>query len=414
VKVNKFISEIFSADWMMERQAAKSYLPMLMNILDGTMVTEFEEIEPKTKTFSFSAATNSYTVYGPNTAGQLLNDPTVENATVIIPIQDVITKNDSWCSYGSMTWASVIATLSASEKISTIIMDTDSPGGSVAGTQTFADAIKASSKKTIAYINEGMAASAAYWLASSCDEIYVAKKTDAVGSIGVYVTMADMKKYWEGKGLVIKEIYSRHSPEKNKIYQDALDGDEEALKDRLDYIAELFINHVKENRTIDMSVADPFKGAMYFAEEALAIGLIDGIKSLDAILAETTPKTTTNTKKREMKISEQIAILTDATSTEEQITAATAALTAAYEAEEVITQEEVDAAVALATADMHTPEQVTEQVSAATKTLSDRITALETENTELKKAAREKTEIDAEGEEAQFGDNKDFTPTIKP
>lgn len=407
VKVNRFISEIFSADWLMERQAAKSYLPMLANILEGNTEAEFELLEPKGKTFDVSAAGNSYTVYGPNTTGQLLADPNIKDATVIVPVQDAITKNDSWCSYGSMTWAKVVETLSASDKVSTIVFNIDSPGGSVAGTQTFADAILASEKKTIAHINEGMAASAAYWIASSCDEIYATKSTDAVGSIGVYVTLADIKKYWETKGLVIKEVYSRHSSEKNKIYEDAINGEEDALKDRLDFIAELFIDHVKANRTIDTSVADPFKGAMFFAEEAQSIGLIDGIKTLDQVIESSTAPTQTNIQISAMKISEQIAILNSAESTEEQRAEASAAIQAAFDADEVITQEEVDAAVATATEGMSTAEEVESAVATATEPLATEITALKKQLSEPTTPAGDEAET-----EEQFGGKKVFKPII--
>jgi ClpP class serine protease len=344
-----------------------------------------------------NAGNKAYRVYGPYTTNKLLNED-IEDATVVISIQDAITKHDGWCSFGSMTMAEMVNKLSASDKVSTLILEIDSPGGMVDGTQTLANSIANSPKKTIAFVNEGMAASAAYWIASSCDEIYVSQKTDTVGSIGVYLTIADFKGYFEKQGLKVHEIYSRLSGEKNKDYKDALEGDYSGYQDKLDFIAKEFIAHVKANRTIDTSAADPFKGAMFYAEQAMEIGLIDGIKSFDELISYvgSTTKQTHEYNAIEMKISDQLAVLLNADATNEEKEAARAAVQGAFDADEVFTQEEVDAAV-----------------TEATTPLNTEIANLKTQIEDLQKPAEEETEVDEE-EEAQFGVKKEFKNVINP
>src|SRR5690606_28588838 len=77
--------------------------------------------------------------------------------------------------------------LVANDGIKAIILEIDSPGGSVFGVEELAREIfEAKSKKPIVAVANSMAASAAYWLASQADEVVVTS-TVQVGSIVFYV-----------------------------------------------------------------------------------------------------------------------------------------------------------------------------------------------------------------------------------
>lgn len=423
VKSTKLISEILSSTFLIDHRAASGYLPILVNVLNG--VTEFadEYKEPKfDRVAMLLTESKAYRVYGPNSTSNLLEDieGTETNATVIVDVQDVLMKNDTFCGpAGSMTMAAVVDKLSASDSVSTIIFDMDCPGGSVAGTQTYAQAIKNSPKRTIAFVNEGIAASGGYWLGASCDEFYCSQSTDMVGSIGVMATLRDYSERLAKLGVKEIVINSRLSEDKNKEVHDALHGDTDAIQNRLDFIAEKFISYVKENRTIYTSVADPFKGAMYFAEEAKAIGLIDGIKSWDELMTEVSSSKSSNTKNviktnSEMKISEKIAILNDPASTVEAKATASAAIQSAFDADEVITTAEVDTAVAAATAGLQTAEEVDTAIATAVADLETSVTSITEENAELKTQLTAATGIieEEDDDEKQFGNKKLFKPTV--
>jgi len=77
----------------------------------------------------------------------------------------------------------------ADNQIKKLILDIDSPGGDVDGIVDLGDTIAAADKPVIAQVS-GMAASAAYYIASQADEIY-AGRADQVGSIGVYAMLYD-------------------------------------------------------------------------------------------------------------------------------------------------------------------------------------------------------------------------------
>ena len=80
-----------------------------------------------------------------------------------------------------------IQSLLENPDIESIILDIDSPGGTVTGINEASNFIKvASEKKPITAYVGGVGASAAYWLASAANEI-VLDATSRVGSIGVVV-----------------------------------------------------------------------------------------------------------------------------------------------------------------------------------------------------------------------------------
>jgi protease IV len=113
-----------------------------------------------------------------------------------------------------LTMAKMVDSLGQMDNIDEIIFEFDSPGGQVKGTQTLAKAIKNSPKKTTAVINDGMACSAAYWIASSCQSVFLAHNTDQVGSIGVMTTFADMKDNLEKQGIKLHEVTAAFLPKR--------------------------------------------------------------------------------------------------------------------------------------------------------------------------------------------------------
>ena len=86
------------------------------------------------------------------------------------------------------------------DSIKTIILDIDSPGGSVAGVPEVADKIfKARDKKPVVAVANSMAASAAYWIGSAAQELVVIP-SGMVGSIGVISAHTDVSKFEENQG----------------------------------------------------------------------------------------------------------------------------------------------------------------------------------------------------------------------
>lgn len=339
----KVISAILRGAWLIDANEARNYLPLVANVLKGNTLFEAssEDDGPEREIPILRVGANEIRVVSGYWSMVRLREDAHKlpaNSTVVVPISGAIMKEDAECGpVGSMTIASYINEISQIKNVATILFDIDSPGGMVDGTQTLAQAIKNSPKKTIGFVNDGMAASAAYWIASSCDELYCSQKTDVIGSIGVYVTFADFKAYYEKEGLKIHEIYSNRSSEKNKDYKDALAGNYDGIKANLDFIADEFIAAVKTNRpNVNLSAGNPFKGATFYAEQAQEIGLIDGIKSLQEILLDTQMNPKESTTAAETTVETTAVVETTATVEQEITIASLAASLLALNAEQTV------------------------------------------------------------------------------
>ena len=279
------ISSIVGQKWLINPEYAQANLGLVMSILKGD--AKFPQEEFKAKYDRLEA--HSDNLIGIYQFGGFKSSDIPEGSTAMIPIMGPMMKNSDYCTTGAMELANYVKQADQNPKIKNILFIFDGPGGMVQGTQTLADAVKATEKKTFGYVEDGMACSAHYWVLSCCDEIWSSHATNTIGSIGVYTQMEDWKKYYKKKGLEIHEIYASQSTEKNKDYKDALEGNYDTLRaGHLDPIASRFIDHVKEQRgdKINLEAGDPFKGDAYQSDVALSIGLIDYIGSLEELLSK--------------------------------------------------------------------------------------------------------------------------------
>lgn len=270
--------------WAIELNTGLNFYPRAHMLLTGQRATFFdsENTEPEPTAFIIGADGKQ-----PFKAGATVGT----GAIGLLEISGALVKDsDHECGVvGTMEMAEQVKAMAASG-VSAILISMDSPGGQVDGTATLADAIKNAVVPTVAVVNDGMACSAGYWIASAADSIYATHNNCEVGSIGVYATLADFSKYYEEMGVRVEDVYAEQSTEKNNGYREWQQGNADTFRARLSGVASEFIDTVKAHRAgkLDTDVADPFKGAVYGAKQAQAIGLIDGIKSMDAVLAELT------------------------------------------------------------------------------------------------------------------------------
>lgn len=291
------LSAILRGKWLIEHNYAMAHLPMVAQMIDRNNQaaydnsaaykgrlhnSEIEENKPARMTMAHAAAN----VYSVNPYSSLTMVP--EGSIAMVNITGPILKYGDYCTYGSLEYASLFNKLSKMSGIKGIIANIDSPGGQVDGTATLADTINQVSqiKPVIGIVQDGMAASAGYWIASACNELYATQATDMFGSIGAFTTLIDYVPALEKMGVVVKEIYAPQSADKNKAAKDALADKPELVQEELRMIVEKFIGAVKQNRSsrLDTKANDPFTGKMFFAKEAQQIGLIDGIQTMDYVV----------------------------------------------------------------------------------------------------------------------------------
>lgn len=284
----KVLLSIYNKPWLVEPNAAAQMLEMLEGVKAGgnweynSKQNDGEATLPEIYQKFFAADKVSM---APSSERGMYSFKGFEGAKVaIIPISGPLMKNDYCGALGTQTLKQLTRMASNTESVQTIIYLIDSPGGSVDGTQAFADEIKASTKRTIAVI-DGYMCSAAYWIGSSCNELYASNKTDICGSIGTMCTLVDNTEAMKLRGSVIREYYATASAEKNKMFNDALTGNGKALiAEMLDPLNDMFLATVKANRGNKINADEVLNGKTFLAEKAVEVGLIDGIKTLDEVL----------------------------------------------------------------------------------------------------------------------------------
>jgi signal peptide peptidase SppA len=216
------------------------------------------------------------------------------DAFMCIDLSGTLLKNYTDCNYGMTDMAQWLNAGAKMPKIKGAILTIDSPGGMVDGVNTLQESIlnfMASSKPVIAFVNDGMACSAAYYVGCACTEFWASKTTDVLGSIGVMFSMADYSEAYKKLGITVHTIYAPESGDKNAEFAAIKNGNYELVqKNILSPIAVKFKADVERNRAGKLKLkADgsnsPFTGKIYQATEAMKIGLIDKIGSYEQAFA---------------------------------------------------------------------------------------------------------------------------------
>ncbi|MBZ0245147.1 MAG: S49 family peptidase, partial [Cyclobacteriaceae bacterium] len=214
-------------------------------------------------------------------------------------------------------YQSEIQALNENEEISAIVMDMEGPGGTVDGTNEFGLTVK-NSKKPIVTFGDNMVASANYWVASQSRWIIGNKNNPTeFGSIGTLCVHEYWGKYIEENIGEIKIIRAPQSVDKAKYNPiEALTPElESELKADLKEITKDFITAVKKGRgdRLTASESEWGTGKMFKTDEAMKIGLIDGVGTLmDAINKAAELANSSGTKGSSTKSNKQMSLKTAA------------------------------------------------------------------------------------------------------
>jgi signal peptide peptidase SppA len=168
-----------------------------------------------------------------------------------------------------------------------IILNIDSPGGTVDGTQELANIVAAASQqKPMLAFSDGMIASAAYWIASACASIHISGDTNPIGSIGVVAAHRDYSKSEEKSGVKTTEISAGKYKRIASQYAPLSDDGHAEIQEKVDYLYSVFVNDVATNRAVSVEtvLADMADGRMFTGRQSIKSGLVDGIATLDSLV----------------------------------------------------------------------------------------------------------------------------------
>ena len=171
--------------------------------------------------------------------------------------------------------------------VSGLLLEIDSPGGTVDGTQELARLIYDNrGRKPIWAFSDGMIASAAYWIASAADRIYISGDTNRVGSIGVVARHIDISKAEEMRGVKTTEITAGRYKRIDSMYAPLSEEGRATIQDEVDYIYSVFVHDVAMFRgvSVDTVLDERADGRLFLGQQAVEAGLVDGAMSREAVL----------------------------------------------------------------------------------------------------------------------------------
>lgn len=169
--------------------------------------------------------------------------------------------------------------------VKAVLLDIDSPGGTVNGTPELAAAIRGLSREKYVYAyTSGLACSAAYWAAAQCDGIYAAPSA-RVGSIGVLMPMIDSSAAYAEAGLRV-EVFAAGKYKSTGVSGTSLsDEQRELLQQQVDDTWAQFKEEVVRRRKgVD---AANMEGQTFTGTAARRNGLVDACcNSLEELQAK--------------------------------------------------------------------------------------------------------------------------------
>ncbi|MCE2836607.1 MAG: S49 family peptidase [Cyanobium sp. 49614_E6] len=220
----------------------------------------------------------------------------VRNGAALIPLHGVLAQRMNLMtnmSGGTSTelFARDVQTAAADPTVKAIILLADTPGGTVAGTQSAAAAVRAArGTKPMATMVQDLMASAGVWIGSATGLVVLASGTAQVGSIGVVATHQDISQREQALGVKTTEIVAGKFKRAASQYGPLTETGEQMIQDQVDYLYSLFVNDQAVDRgvSVDKVLSDMADGRMFIGQQAIDAGLADQISSLDMLIAQLT------------------------------------------------------------------------------------------------------------------------------
>lgn len=253
-------------------------IPNIMKVLQRNGSPEAAAAERIAKLQQFHALTD--TPLERYTVAQTYRRGNVGIIQVLGPISRYASMFEDLCAVTSVqTMNKSLQTMLDDEDITEIVMLIDSPGGGVDGLHDFVQRMTKATKRLTAYV-DGNGCSAAYWIASACDEIYTSA-TSRLGSIGVIITTQSPSFLATDEGY----YFITNTEAVDKYPDAATDEGKRTIQNDANAVYRIFRNDVIANRPqLTESMINDLKGGVRVGQEAVAAGLADAVDDFEAVL----------------------------------------------------------------------------------------------------------------------------------
>jgi protease-4 len=182
----------------------------------------------------------------------------------------------------SIEYLEIIKQFENDDKVKSVIVRLDSPGGKVGPSLEIYEArMRGKRKKPVIASMGSVSASGAYYIACSADTIYALPGT-ITGSIGVILEFFDVTHGLEKLGVSSRSITGGELKDAGSPFRPMTERERKYFQDLAIDIHDQFKEEVAKSRKIPRAKVDEYAdGRIFTGRQALALGLIDKLGGLD-------------------------------------------------------------------------------------------------------------------------------------
>ena len=272
----RIVNKIKTTPWLITPEALELILSIVDNRIRGEYLTD-EEIRTRLEAAEHSDSDRYY--FNQDGIGILpLYGPIFGKANLLTEMSGATSME---------TFQNEFRAALKDERVSSILLDIDSPGGTSDMISEVGEEIYNADKPVYAVANT-MAGSAAYWLASQARGGLYVTPSGSVGSIGVYTVHEDQSGHDAQTGHRFTYISAGRYKTEGNPHEPLTSEGKEYRQEVVDELYWEFIDSVAKGRGADAAdVMEDFGGGrMMTAKKSLEVGMVDAVMPYEQVLSK--------------------------------------------------------------------------------------------------------------------------------
>ena len=208
----------------------------------------------------------------------------IKEGAAVVKVRGVISESSESSAFSTAQNASSIArrirTLADKKEVKALLLDINSPGGTVAAVQDIYNALNyfRAQKKPVVALMRDVAASGGFYIAMASDKI-VAQPGTMTGSIGVILQTTNAQELLKKIGVDMSAVKSGQNKDMGAIYKELTPEQKLLLQEMIDETYQQFFEAVRQGRpNVNVNTLRVYAdGRIFTGARAKTLGLIDGL-----------------------------------------------------------------------------------------------------------------------------------------
>ena len=182
------------------------------------------------------------------------------------------------------------------DKVKAIVLRVNSPGGSALTSDIIWREVELTKKIKPVIVSMGnVAASGGYYIAAGADRIF-AEPTTITGSIGVFGTVPNLSELAERIGVNAEQVGTNTNAVEYSLFEPMQDAFKDQVQESIEDTYQTFLQRVSQGRNMTLAEVDSVaQGRVWSGTEAMGIGLVDEMGTLDDAIAYAAEKASLST-----------------------------------------------------------------------------------------------------------------------